>query len=252
MQLKAHFINNAKGINVLTHKAQQGPISPDLARVASTLEIAQGGTSRAAQIDQIFTRLIESASSGNGFDVEQLRQGKAAAMEEARFEDTNGFALKVNARSKALYATAQAGALRPFSFDSKDDALNFAKSTLSKLTEFANTINRSGGGDPTVGGGYSGLTFEPVEGYDDFNKVMQQSVESRKDNLEASRMLLFVESEMLRETFGIEEPIYEIKDGQVHIKSFEIIYQGEEIARSLSGVVSEYNGSGTLKLDKKL
>ncbi len=252
MQLPSSLMTNVKALDVASLKSQQGPISDGLKKVASNLQIAPEGASRTSRIEAVYDHLIQGAQSGNRLDVAKLREGKAASLGEAQFENQNGFARQVNLRSIALYETAQAGGLQPFSFDSKEEALAFAERTLSNLQDFAATINRNGGGDPTVDGEYTGKIFEPIDGYDEFNKVMQQHVSSSQDNLEASRMLLFVDAEMLSLTFGTDAPIYEVDDGQVQIRSFDISYNGETIAHSAGGAMAEYGENGTLKMDKSV
>lgn len=63
-------------------------------------------------------------------------------------------------------------------------------------------------------------------------------------------MRLFVEAEMFAKSLGVDEPVYEVKDGKVQINAFDINYNGDTIMRSLGdGKSAEYRADGTLKLD---
>ncbi len=71
-----------------------------------------------------------------------------------------------------------------------------------------------------------------------------------KDHLAMSRMNLIIESEIMSKSFSIDEPLFEVKDGQVKICSFDLNYGGEPIMRSIGdGRTAEYRADGTLKVD---
>ncbi|MEX5579431.1 hypothetical protein [Pseudophaeobacter sp. A-200-2] len=260
MQFPASYLINVKFFDVEAMKAQQPPPSDALLQLKERYEArAEAKTpeiSQASQIAEGYDRMIKIAESLGGsiggVDVEKLKAGKEVSVQEARFADENGFNLQVNSRSVSTYKSVQADGANPVNFSSKEEALQYASRTLSALQRFAEAINTYGNGDPTVGGEYSGTNFEPVEGYDEFNAHMKMQEARTQDNLEASRMRLVVESEILSATFGIDEPIFEIKDGQVGIRSFDMTYRGETIAHSAGGNMAEYSENGTLKMDKKV
>lgn len=95
------------------------------------------------------------------------------------------------------------------------------------------------------------------EGYDEFYDTFERLKQNHEDNipvekdrLEAGRMNFAIAANALAKTFGIEEPLYEIVDGEVKIRSFDISYRGEQIAHSAGGVPVRYDESGALKMDK--
>lgn len=62
------------------------------------------------------------------------------------------FKPRANAAMKSLYASAKAGSINAFSFKTKEDAIKHASTIMMNLNTFADTINRSGGGDISLNG----------------------------------------------------------------------------------------------------
>lgn len=256
MQFPTSYLTNAKSFDVVSLKAQQPPLSNTLMQLTERHEggagAAKSDVSQASQVSANYDRIIGIAESMGGYDIEKLKAGKETSVQEARFADENGFNPQVNSRSVSTYESVQANGANPVSFADKDEALEFASNALSALQRFADTVNTYGNGNPTVGGEYTGTTFEPVDGFDEFNEFVQMHEARTRDNLEASRMRLVVDTEILSATFGIDEPIFEVQDGQVQIRSFDLTYQGETIAHSAGGTMTEYGENGTLQMDKKV
>lgn len=121
---------------------------------------------------------------------------------------------------------------------------------MNSVVRSVNTINRYGGGDASLQGGYTGYVHERVEGYDEYNSAMQVHEGWSRDSLEAARMQLVVRSKILEKTFGLPGPVYEQGEDGLQIKSFDLEFRGKNIARSVHGQIAEYGSDGTLKLDK--
>lgn len=189
-------------------------------------------------------RLREYISNNDGSHVSGKQN---TPVEPTSSAARNSYETRHNDASKILFAKAKAGQLNPVSLISKSHAMEYASRALSAFQEFVGTINRSGGGDPAVGGYYKDkFPPEHVALVPIFGVINERT----KDNLEADRVRLFAEAQIFAKTFGIDEPIYEVKDGKVQIRAFDIEYNGEKIMRSLgNGKTAEYRENGTLKVD---
>ena len=253
MQFPSSLMNNVKVLDVASLKTQQEPASDNLKAIARDhLNAPEQRLSATEQVEMIYDHLERFAQSTGGIDASKLAAGKERSLANIKFQEENGYTQQATQNLKNLYHQAESGDINGRGLDDKEDAISYISRTLAQLQNAVGTINRLGEGDIALDGAYDGRTFEPVEGYDEYNKWLEQHVASSKDALEASRMKLVVESEMLAKTFGIDEPIFEVKDGQVQIRSFDMTYKGETIAHSAGGAMVEYGENGTLKMDKKV
>lgn len=289
MNVSTNFTQNSFSFDVAKLKANQGPLTgpiadalkqlggedgvlPDAAKMKEIEAQAKKRESRVDEVNHIYDHLIAAFSkSGDAEQVARLKKSRQRSLEEARFEDKHGFARQVTGGAEGLYRKAQNGTLGGFSPGSKKSALYIAGSLLSNLAGFAREINRHGFGDPSLDGGLNeekarGPVHEVPEDFDgpqNFIKLLVEHNQSTdeawakngrlkaEDRLTAARMYLEVESQVLANTFGIDEPIFEVSDGQLKIREFDIEFGGEKILRSLgNGAKVEYGADGALTVDK--
>lgn len=200
---------------------------------------------------------VEAMKANQGPVPDRLRAAVAHSAEIAKRNEQAGSASSTavssvpekrhNTASKILLAKAKADLLGPESLVSESHAKKYASRALSSFQSFIGNINRRGDGDLTVGGRFNAFfRQEHVEIVPEFGEMNERM----QDFLEADRVQLFAEAQIFAKTFGIDEPIYEVKDGKVQIRAFDIEYNGEKIMRSLgNGKTAEYRENGTLKVD---
>lgn len=266
-------LKNGISFNVAELKANQGPLTGPLAKVleqegglerfkpdiaemkereAQAKEREAKKESRVAAETRRYDEAIAKAErSGDSSKVSDMRRNKRTALVEARFEDENGFRRKANTATKILYNKAQSNSLKPFHFKTQEEASTFASSKLSGFSNYARMINNYGGGDPSVGGAYQPKEWKRHEGYDEYNNFFEKREVMMEDSLQAARMRLAAEAQVLAKSFGIDEPIYEVSDGKLQIREFDIEYRGQKLLRSLGGgATAEYGANGALTVDK--
>ncbi|WP_156121929.1 hypothetical protein [Halocynthiibacter namhaensis] len=176
--------------------------------------------------------MMENSRPNDHEYLADLARDKDRFIELARLSDEKGFAPKVNQASTALYHGAQAGTLKPFSFGSRDDAVEYASRTISVMQGSISIINHFGGGDPKIDGTFEGRTLREGQ---EMTLKMQQMNAMDEDRLNAARMRLVVEADVLAKSLGVDGPIYGQKDGQMQLSSFDISFEGEPLMRSFSG-----------------
>jgi len=214
MTIPSSLLTHVKTFDVSALKAAQGPIPQKLSEFVSKL------------------------------DQNIAPKGPSASESLANFEPRSE-----RLSTKLLYTKAKAGNVNPMTFESKDKAIDYAKSTLEGLRSMVKSINTHGGGDVKPGGEYTPYIPEDQQ-LNDTLKLLEAMI---KDRVETSRQYLEIDSAILSRTFGIDQPVFGVKDGKVEIRAFDIEYQGEKIVRSLGGGLSaEYNAGGTLKVDQYL
>lgn len=124
--------------------------------------------------------------------------------------------------TKLLYAKATSGSLNPMSFKSTDDAAEYAASVIQGFRSYALAINTYGEGDVKPGGAYT--AFIPEE--NQLNDTLKLAELRNFDRVETSRMYLAIDAGLLDASFEIDEPMYEVEDGELKIRAFDISYDG--------------------------
>lgn len=215
MHISSHMMSNVQTLDVGAMKAAQDP------EKTNEIKAKLGG-------------LAERVASA---------KAHAAANPDAKYD----FNRRATSSMKSLYNSAKAGTVNGFSFKSREDAVKHASTIMSNLNSFADAINRMGGGDISLEGKFnSPFTAEQRAAVPEFELHYQMS----KDDLAVSRMNLIIESEIMAKSFDIDEPLFEVEDGKVKIRSFDLNYGGEPIMRSIGdGRTAEYRADGSLKVD---
>lgn len=87
------------------------------------------------------------------------------------------------------------------------------------LKTYADTVNRSGDGDIAFHGVfYSPFRPEQCAAVPAFDLHHKMS----KNDLAMSRMSLVIELVSVAKSFGVDEPVFGVKDGKVQIRSFDL------------------------------
>lgn len=255
MQFPPSMMSNMKSLDIEAMKAEQKVTREELLRGVDMRIAEPSKETFTSQVERFYgsergREIFEKIGVGDA----EFQQRKENALNQAREWDGLGFKPQASEGLKNWYDKVQAGETggRYLGDHNEDQVYGYASRALSALSGAADIINRYGTGDPSLEGEYTGYVYEaPVEdGYEEFKQMMQRREAVNRDWLEASRLKLVTVADELAKTFGIEEPIYEVVDGEVKIRSFDISYQGEKIAHSAGGSSVRYDENGVLKMDK--
>ena len=251
-QLKTAFAPSiaatGRDLDVAAMKAAQGAAPDHVQRIE--LSAPANPDARSAREEKLFDNLAQLAKMHGGkigtSTVADIEAGRNRARADRAHEAEHGFRSLVRA-NEGTYEAAKAKGVEGARFGSTQEALTFASDVLQDIRSNLVAINSYGGGDATVGGSYEWLD-DATKGDDPVHAWMDAR---NQDRLEGSRMDLFVNTEYLKATFGIEGSILEERDGKLQIRSFDIEYGGKTIARSVGdGTIAPYRADGTLELDR--
>lgn len=237
-----------RDLDVAAMKVAQGA-APDRAQRVE-LAAPAGPDVRVTREEKLFDNFVRLAQIHGGkigtSTVADIEAGRDRARADRAHEAEHGFRSLVRA-NEGTYEAAKAKGVEGARFGSAQEALTFASDVLQDIRSNLVAINSYGGGAATVGGPYEWLD-NATKGDDPVHAWMDAR---NQDRLEDFRIDLFVNTEYLRATFGIQGSILEERDGRLQIRAFDFEYGGTAIARSLGdGTIAPYRADGTLELDR--